>query len=185
MDRYPVDEQMDEIELVLPCKGMEAAALEYKKEHFDNNEWEIHGSTLLDQTDSYDDWLEQIKKDSDIRTVNYNWVVTTTLFAVRKSDGRIVGMVAIRHTLNDFLRRYGGHIGFGVRPSERNKKYATQMLKLALVYCKGLGLERVMLACYRDNDASRKTITACGGILEEESIHDDGKVVQKYWITIN
>jgi predicted acetyltransferase len=175
---------MDEIELVLPSKDLEMAALEYKKEHFDNQEYELHGSSLFDKIDSYSDWLEQLKNNSNEKTVDPGWVVSTTNFAIRKRDSNIVGMVDIRHTLNEFLRTYGGNIGFGVRPSERNKGYATQILKIALKYCKQLALSRVMLACYKDNEASRKTILHCGGILEKEFIYTDGKTIQKYWISL-
>ncbi|SMC82177.1 Predicted acetyltransferase [Sporomusa malonica] len=175
---------MDEIELVLPSKDLEMAALEYKEEHFDNQEYELHGSSLFDKTDSYDDWLEQLKNNSNETTVNPDWVVSTTVFAIRKRDSKIVGMVDIRHTLNEFLRTYGGNIGYGVRPSERNKGYATEILKLALKYCKQLPLQRVMLACYKDNAASRKTIIHCGGILEKEFVYTDGKTIQKFWIDL-
>ncbi|NMB54599.1 MAG: GNAT family N-acetyltransferase, partial [Leptolinea sp.] len=117
-------------------------------------------------------------------TVQEGWVVSSTFFGIRESDGRIVGMIDIRHTLNDFLRNNGGHIGYGVRPSERFKGYATRMLELALEKCRQLGLERVMLACEKENTASRKTIMKCGGGLEREFEHSDGKTVQVFWITI-
>ena len=175
---------MDEIELVLPSKDLEMAALEYKKEHFGNQEYELHGSSLFDKTDSYDNWLDQLKNNSNEKTVNPDWVASTTFFAIRKRDSNIVGMVDIRHTLNEFLRTYGGHIGYGVRPSERNKGYATQILKIVLKYCKQLALQRVMLACYKDNEASRKTIIHCGGVLEKEFIYIDGKTVQRFWIDL-
>lgn len=175
---------MDEIELMLPNKDLEMAALEYKKEHFDNQEYELNGSSLFDKTDLYDDWLEQLKNNSNEKTVNPGWVVSTTFFALRKRDSKIVGMVNIRHTLNEFLRTYGGNIGYGVRPSERKKGYAPEILKIALKYCKHLALQRVMLTCYKDNEASRKTILHCGGILEKEFIYTDGKTMQKFWIDL-
>ncbi len=104
------------------------------------------------------------------------------LFAVRERDGLIVGIVDIRHTLNQLLREYGGHIGYGVRPSQRNKGYATEILYQALGYCRTIGLNRLMLACYKENEASRRTILKGGGVLEREFIHTDGKEVQVYWI---
>lgn len=174
---------MNELELLLPSKELEFAALEYKREHFDNQEYELHGSSLFDHTDSYDDWLERIKNNSNEQTVNPDWVVSTTFFALRKRDSKIVGMLDIRHTLNEYLNLYGGNIGYGVRPSERKKGYATEILKLALKYCKQLGLEKVMLVCYKDNEASRKTIINCGGILEKDFIYTDGEIVQKFWVS--
>lgn len=77
-------------------------------------------------------------------------------------------MVTIRHYLNDFLANYGGHIGYGVRPTERQKGYAAQILNFALKYAKSVGLTKVMLPCYKDNIASRKTILKCSGKFEHE-----------------
>jgi len=174
---------MNEIELLLPNKELESAALEYKREHFDNQEYEMHGSSLFDHTHSYDGWLERLKNNSNEQTVNPDWVVSTTFFALRKCDNKIIGMIDIRHTLNQYLNLYGGNIGYGVRPSERKKGYATEILKLALKYCKQLGLQKVMLVCYKDNEASRKTIINCGSVLEKEFVYTDGRIVQKFWVS--
>lgn len=144
----------------------------------------LHGGSLFDSIDSYEEWLDHLKANSRPETLRPGWVVSSTFFAVRGSDGKIVGMVDIRHELNDFLRNYGGHIGYGVRPSERNKGYATRILLLALDYCRGLGLDKVMLACDKENAASRKTILKCGGVLEHEFLHTDGKTVQVFWISL-
>ena len=175
---------MERLELVLPNNDFEIAAMDYKKEHLDNLENELHGSALFDKIYVFDDWLALLKNNSDEKTVNPDWVVSTTYFAIRKYDSKIIGMIDIRHTLNELLENYGGHIGYGVRPSERNKGYATQMLKLALEYCVQINLKTVMLACYKGNVASRKTIEKCGGILGKEFLYTDGKIVQVFWITL-
>ncbi|MPN27600.1 hypothetical protein SDC9_175034 [bioreactor metagenome] len=86
--------------------------------------------------------------------------------------------------MNDFLYSYGGHIGYGVRPTERCNGYATAILQMALEYSKDTGLKRVMLACNKDNAASRKTILKCGGIKEKEFIYTDGKSIEIYWINL-
>lgn len=176
---------MDQLELVIPDKTHEAAALEYIREHIAHGEPVLHGAALLDQFQSYDEWLDRLKANSNEKTALPGYVPATTFFAVRRSDGRIVGTIDIRHRLNEFLRSYGGHIGYGVRPSERRKGYATQMLKMALVYAKQIGLTKVMLACNRDNEASRRTIQRCNGVLEREFLHTDGHIVQVFWITID
>lgn len=103
---------------------------------------------------------------------------------IGKAYGKIVGMLNIRHYLNDFLTIYGGHIGYGIRLSERGKGYVKNILKLALEYCGSIDLIRVMLDCYKDNKASRKTIISCGGKLEREFVDVYGKNVQIYWIEI-
>lgn len=144
----------------------------------------LHGGSLFDSIDSYDEWLDHLKANSNQDTLRPGWVISSTFFAVREDDERIIGMVDIRHELNDFLRNYGGHIGYGVRPSERGKGYATRILRLALDYCRSIGLDSVMLACDKENAASRKTIQKCGGIFEREFIHTDGNTVQVFWISL-
>ena len=175
---------METIQLVHPAKKHEAAVLEYIEEHFSNGENFLHGSSLLIEMESYDAWLEHLAKQSDKTTVSSDWVVSTTLLAIRKSDQKILGTIDIRHELNDFLQAFGGHIGCGVRPSERRKGYATEILRLGLAYCQPLGLEKVMVACYKENSPSAQMIQKNGGVLEREFTHVDGKMVQVYWINL-
>ncbi len=175
---------METLILVTPDKTLETEALKYRQEHINHGEPVLHGGSLFDMINSYDEWLDHLKSNASPETVKPGWVVSSTFFAVRENDGRIVGMVDIRHSLNDFLRNYGGHIGYGVRPSERRKGYATRILLLALDHCRMLGLDRVMLACEKENIPSQKTIINCGGILEREFLHTDGKTVQVFWITL-
>lgn len=174
---------MEEIILVRPTKELEEKALEYRQEHFDMGECELHGSSLFDKLE-YGEWLKLVEDNSHEKTVRSGWVVSSTFFAVRKTDNKIVGMIDIRHSLNDFLKNYGGNIGYGVRPSERNNGYAAEILKQGLKYCKTIGLEKVMLACYKDNQASSKTIIKCGGVLENEFTYLNKRTVQVFWITI-
>lgn len=175
---------MENIKLIVPGKTHQEAALEYRQEHFNHNEMLLHGASLLDTIDSYDNWLNHLKSNSCLETVKPGWVVSSTFFEIRENDERIVGIVDIRHTLNDFLRNYGGHIGYGVRPSERMKGYATRILSLALDYCRDLKLDKVMLTCAKENVASHRTIIKCGGVLEREFVHTDGKTVQVFWISL-
>jgi predicted acetyltransferase len=126
------------IKLVVPTLNHKEEALAYRKEHFDNNETIINGSELLDKIDSYEEWLEKINKNSKIETVDSNWVLTDTFFAIREDDNKIIGIIDLRHTLNDFLKNFGNS-GYSVRPSERNKGYATKMLKLLIEYAKRSG----------------------------------------------
>ncbi len=175
---------MDVIELKLPALEYESRAEKFKKEFFDRGETVINGSALYDRMD-FKEWLISTKNNANAQTVSQNWVVATTFFAIRKSDERIIGMIDIRHNLSkDFLAQYGGHIGYAVRPSERRKGYATQMLQLALNYVQSIGLQKVMLGCYSDNAASVKTIVKCSGILTETKPYADGKPMNIYWIVL-
>jgi predicted acetyltransferase len=94
-----------------------------------------------------------------------------------------VGAVNIRHYLNESLLFDGGHIGDGIRPSERRKGYATAMIQLALDECKKMGITKVLMVCDKDNIGSAKSIIKNGGILENE-IYSDGVLQQRYWINL-
>ncbi len=175
---------MEKITLVYPSEIHEQAASEYLQEHIANGEPHLHGSSQFEKYPFYKDWLAHLKANSNPKTVKPGWVVSSTFFGVRESDNRIIGMIDIRHDLNDFLRDYRGNIGYGVRPTERRKGYATQMLSLALEYCRRLGLKHVMISCDKNNPASRNTILHAGGILEKETLDEDGSTVQIFWITL-
>ena len=118
----------------------------------------------------------EIKKE----TVD-GWVPDTTLFCFDNDKNIFVGAVNIRHYLNEKLLATGGHIGDGIRPSERRKGYATAMISLALQECKKLGIDKVLMCCDKDNIGSAKSIIKNGGVLENEVI-EDGETVQRYWI---
>ena len=141
------------------------------------------GTQLLKELDNPVEWIESVKSFMNINTVPDSLVEATEFIYVRESDDKIVGMINVRHYLNDYLEKYAGHIGYSVRPSERKKGYAKSMLKEALKYCKEIGINRVLVCCHTDNEASRKTILANGGIFENTvKEQDKDKYIERYWI---
>lgn len=176
----------DKIILVKPTKEYEGQAIEYKKEHFENGEKVISACSRWDRIEKYDDWLEKLKEYSSYETIKDDWAVHTNFFGIREEDNKLVGMIDIRHDLvNDLLKNYVGHIGYSVRPSERRKGYATQMLSQALEFCKNeLKLERVMISCNKENEGSKRTIINAGGKLERIYITKKGETAEVYWIEI-
>lgn len=108
-------------------------------------------------------------------------VPATVYFTLDVDRNMVVGTVDIRHYFNDGLLLHGGHIGDGVRPSERRKGIATAQIGLALQKCKELGIDRVLMTCETWNIGSAKSIINNGGVLENE-VEVDGKVFQRYWI---
>ncbi|MDE6414237.1 MAG: GNAT family N-acetyltransferase [Anaeroplasmataceae bacterium] len=170
------------IKLIRPVIELKREALEYRQEHFDNNELIINGSELFDKIDSYEEWLEKVNNNSKIETVDPNWVLTDTFFAIREDDNRIIGIIDLRHTLNEFLKDFGNS-GYSVRPSERKKGYATEMLRLLLKHAKEIGLKELHLSVERDNIPSIKTIVKNGGKLER-SFEFENKLADIYLIEL-
>ena len=152
------------IKLVRPSKELKEKALAFKKEFFDNNESVINGSELLDKTDDYDQWLAAVTANTNPETVNPVWVLTDTFFAVDNNE-KIVGIIDLRHELNDFLKDCG-HCGYSVRPSERRKGYATEMLRQLKIVAKESGMKDLQLAVERSNESSVKTILKNDGVYE-------------------
>ena len=120
--------------------------------------------------------LEQTKPQEGL-------VPDSTFLCLEEESGQMVGAFNIRHWLNDSLLLNGGHIGDGVRPSERRKGYATEMIRLALVECRRLGIERVLMVCDKENIGSARSIVKNGGVLENEIV-EDGVIEQRYWIEL-
>ena len=93
-----------------------------------------------------------------------------TFLLIRANDNKIVGSINIRWNLPEEMRRFGGHIGYGIRPTERRKGYNKINLYLGLIKIKEMGLKDIQLSCEADNIGSVKTLEALGGILKETGI---------------
>lgn len=152
------------LRLIRPCREHEFQALDFKQEFFNNSEKVINGSGLLDQMDNYEEWLLSVTNNASEESVDPDWVITDTFFAMDES-ARIVGIIDLRHTLNDFLKDFG-NCGYSVRPTERRKGYATEMLRQILAVAKENGMVDLHLSVERDNKPSIKTIKYNGGIYE-------------------
>ena len=144
--------------------------------HSNHSPWMIFRNDFHD-FDYYLENLEIREETPDGR------VPDTTLFCLDRDRNIFVGAVNIRHYLNEGLLATGGHIGDGIRPSERRKGYATAMIGLALDECRKLGIGRVLMCCDKDNIGSAKSIIRNGGVLENE-VEEDGGITQRYWIQL-
>lgn len=175
---------MDNFRLVYPTKEYEIKAFEYIQEFLEYKS-EIHGTGGLDRYDNYDEWLLKIEKDTDIPNIPEDNVPANTYFFTRVSDDKIIGMINIRYKLNEFLFNEGGHIGYSIRPTERNKGYATLMLSLGLQKCKELNLDKVLIICDKVNEASAKVAQNNNGVLEKEVYSEIySQIIQRYWINL-
>ena len=180
---------MEKFYLELPSIERKEEALDYLKEHIDYKS-DINGTEGINRIKdgfTYEDWLDEVTKAPDEEWAkSVGRVPATTYFTIRESDNKIIGMVNFRHSLNERLRKIGGHIGYGIRPTERRKGYAKIQLYLALLEAKKLGLDKVMVDCIETNIGSEKTILALGGEFEEKVFDETRqKYLKNYWINID
>lgn len=172
-----------------PSIERKAEALEYLDEHVKYAS-DINGSGGLDKCldgVSYEDWLirlDNMKDEEYAKSINR--CPGETFFLIRRDDNKIVGMLNIRHKLTDAMLEFAGHIGYGIRPTERQKGYNKINLYLGLIKAKEeFNLDRVMLGCSADNIGSDKTIKALGGVLEKSEVDPmDGELTNVYWIDV-
>ena len=173
---------MEKIILVKPDLSYADEIIKYKEESLAESPI-INGSAGLDRFSSIEIWFEELKKRSCEDTVPKGLVPSSTYLGVREKDNYIVGMIDIRHYLNEYLTQVGGNIGYSVRKSERNKGYAKQMLKLALEKCKELKIKKVLITCDEDNIASEKVILSANAKFEDIR-NVDGENKKRFWIDL-
>jgi predicted acetyltransferase len=151
-------------------------------------EWKNGGETMVPLVISRDpaDFASMVKELHDEAhgvDLPEGWLPASTYWLVTEQQ-RIVGAVNIRHGLTEALFQTGGHIGYGIRPSERRKGYATQILALSLEKAKELGIEKALVVCDATNVGSEKTILKNGGVPDTNFIEEDGNVVKRFWIAL-
>jgi predicted acetyltransferase/uridine phosphorylase len=149
--------------------------------------YSLDGTAAINQYSHFEEWFQNNLENRSEDTVKDGFVTASTFIAL-DDDNNIVGMLDLRHRLNKYLNLYGGHIGYSVRPSQRNKGYAKEMLRLGILEARKRNIEDILITCYKENEGSRRVILANGGELEnevEEPNHVDGNnsgVLQRYWI---
>ena len=175
------------LELVLPTEEYESQVMSYRAEMLENGD-SFDGCAGLETVESYGEWPKFEERLKNMYGEGY--VPSEVYLAVRKSDGRVVGIIDYRLQLSDFLFNFGGNIGYCVRPSERRKGYAKEMLALILERCRETGEKKVLVCCEKYNEASAKTIIVNGGVLENEVADTVGLtrsencIIQRYWINL-
>ena len=163
------------------CRQIQA----YRQEFLDCG-GSMDGTDGLRRMEDAKKWVEHCRLFKNPEHVPEGRVPATQFIFVREDDEKIVGMLQIRHFLNDYLEKFGGHIGYSIAPSERRKGYASEMLRCALPECRKLGMNKVLITCINNNIGSRKTILANGGVYESTVYEPDKKVsLEKYWIDLS
>jgi len=171
------------IRLTVPSVEYAEKILDFKHELTMADE-SFSGCSYLEDYEDILTWIEKTKLHSDPETCPEDRTPASTFLAVREEDDRIVGIIDLRHNIKkEALRVWAGHMGYSVRPSERRKGYAKEMLRLNLDNARAIGIEKLLLTCNEDNIASEKTILANGGVLES-IIEVNGKNIKRFWITL-
>lgn len=173
---------MNRLKLVLPTPVHKSKVMNYKREFIENGD-RMYGTGGLKNAKSFDNWYTSFCNNLKEETVRKGLSPETTYLAIN-SDDHLIGMINIRHRLNDYLLNNGGHIDYSVRKSERQKGYAIEMLGLALKECAKLNIKKVLITCDKENIASARTIINNGAELENE-IKVGTRISQRYWITLN
>ncbi|KFN03081.1 GNAT family acetyltransferase [Bacillus clarus] len=163
--------------------------IELQEEYLDfYKEWKDSGETMIPWVISKDPsnfpgMVQELLDAKEGKNIPKTWVPDSTYWLVT-NEKRIVGAVNIRHSLTEHLFNAGGHIGYGIRPSERKKGYATILLALSLEKTKELSITKVLVVCDEWNTASEKTILHNGGLRDKDFIEEGGNVVRRYWIEL-
>jgi len=180
---------MVQLELIEPNIKYATDIWEFRREILDcnaENEDQFAGCLSLDECKSAEEWINicELRKSEETCGETGTTVPSHTYVAVRKSDEKVVGIIDLRHHINHpILGTWGGHCGYSVRPSERGKGYAKEMLRLNIQNAKAIGISKLLITCDVKNEASEKTILANGGVYEK-TIDVDECQMKRYWIMV-
>lgn len=172
----------ERIYLVKPSEKYKDEIRDFCAEFIQNQEV-AYGTQRLYKASSIEEWLTKVKNNEDKHTVETGKPPSYEFMAIREKDEKLIGMINVRYDLTEEMLMYLGHIGYCVRKSERRKGYAAEMLRLALVEAKKIGLSRVLLTVDSDKTASIATMKKNGAVLENEVPYND-KITQRYWIEL-
>lgn len=180
---------MEQIELMEPKKKYADDIWELRQEILEydaESEDQFAGCMSLDASKSAEEWIKicELRKSEETCSEVGTTVPSHTYLAVRKNDNKVIGVIDLRHHINHpILETWGGHCGYSVRPSERGKGYAKEMLRLNIQNAKVLGITKLLITCDVKNEVSERTILANGGTYEK-TIDVDGCKMKRYWIAV-
>ncbi|WP_172370953.1 GNAT family N-acetyltransferase [Sporosarcina jiandibaonis] len=169
------------LQLVKPTVDMKEQYMDY------DLEWKEAGEKMnpgIFRNMNPDRFEELVKALHEIELGNGAREVPESVYFLLKEKDRILGAVTIRHSLTERMFNTEGHIGAGIRPSERRNGYATKILELALDQMRGLGIQKALVTCNEDNIGSEKAIIKNGGVRDNDFLESHGNIVKRYWIML-
>ena len=173
----------EKIKLIKPTVKLKNEFLEMVEEYLaaDENREDWRFEQALDGFEKY---VQKFLDYAKGRNLPKGWVPDTTLWLV-KNNTIVLGRTSIRHRLNPFLEKRGGHIGYYIRPSQRAKGYGNLILVLSLEKAKELGIKQVLVTCNDNNIASARIIENNGGKLADKVKTEYAKyLTRRYWIDL-
>lgn len=176
-----VENTMEKLELIKPCIELKASYLELISEFKAAGEKPVPFPLEM-PTDDFPGLVKKLREYEEGIGIPEGWVSHSTYWLV-KNEKRVVGVSNLRHQLKPALLREGGSIGYGIRPSDRKKGYATLILRETIKEASKRGIRKVLVTCNKLNAASAKAILNNGGQFDsEEYLEPEGWTVQRYWI---
>jgi predicted acetyltransferase len=171
------------LKLVEPVLGLknefQAMAREYLTVGEQEQDWRFEQAL-----DDFKGYVKKLHNYSVGKKLPESWIPKSTYWLV-KDKRRLLGHSSVRHTLTPALHRFGGHIGYYIRPSQRGKGYGTKILGLTIEKAKQLDLKKVLITCDDDNQASIRIIESFGGMLQDKVMNEGHEVLtRRYWIEI-
>ena len=180
---------MEKFYLEEPSQERKNDILDYLNEFVQYNS-DVNGAGALDKILSGQSFEEALNRCLNMKNEEYakkhDRCQSKTFLLIRKNDNKIIGTINVRWNLTETMKKFGGNIGYSIRPTERRKGYNKINLYLGLLEAQKLGLDRVMLDCDVNNLGSDRTMKALGGILERTEIDPyDGILTNVYWFNVD
>lgn len=168
------------IKLVGPSLELKDAFLEMVTECMTIDK--INKEDFEQALEDFEGYVQKLRDYALGKNLPADWIPSNTYWLISR-DNTVFGHSSLRHKLTPQLRTYGGHIGYLIRPTQRNKGYGKIICRLTIEKAKELALKRILITCDDDNIASARIIEGCGGVLEDK-VTNEGHAVptRRYWV---
>jgi len=132
---------------------------------------------------NFADYVQKLIDQSKGRNLPSGWIPHTTYWITDNDE--FIGVIDLRHKLTPALEKYGGQIGYAIRPAKKKRGYGTKALRMLLPLAAKMGIKKLLITCDTNNIASIKIIESNGGILQDE-VQNEGResLTRRYWLEL-